>query len=589
MNICFCINDGYVDILKVCMYSILVNNTKSIYFYIFSSFLSEESKNKLNQLQEKFDNCKIRYEIIDNDVFKQFKLNLEYISIETYFRYIIADILSEEEKALYIDADTIINGNLEKLYNTDLEGYYCAGVKDLYIETKQTKLINILNLKAGNIYVNAGVLLLNLKLMRDDNISQTFIDKTIELKNIIEYQDQDIINVVLAGKIKPIDSIYNFANTNMHKEWKKCRQAVIIHYTGHKKPWLPKCHSKLKNVWRKYYLLSIGHKNLYQKYLQSLCEKIFSVKNNKWTHKTITVLGIKLSLPKMKIFKKRKENPYYYCKKHNIDITKVPKATGHIRNVQLANLALLLELDYVCKKNNLKYWLDGGTLLGAIRHKGYIPWDDDIDTAMMREDYEKVVDAFNLSSKNPDIFAGYYRNPIYPSQCFIKVQHRKCSYLFVDIFPWDYYGKKLTTEEQLKISNEIKELVVNLDKKTNIMISDSEIKQINHNIMHEKVLIIKDVEKEKKGDFVWGIDYHHVWNNWFTKYDVVYPFKTIEFEGYKFPCINNPDAFLTRLYGNYMEYPKNISCGHNMYKDLNENEQKIVESLIYENLTSDVV
>lgn len=78
--------------------------------------------------------------------------------------------------------------------------------------------------------------------------------------------------------------------------------------------------------------------------------------------------------------------------------------------LQKIELEILKKIDEVCKKHNIKYWIDSGTLLGAVRHKGFIPWDDDIDIAMLREDYEKFLkvaqkdfgNEYFLQTKNTD-------------------------------------------------------------------------------------------------------------------------------------------------------------------------------------------
>ena len=78
---------------------------------------------------------------------------------------------------------------------------------------------------------------------------------------------------------------------------------------------------------------------------------------------------------------------------------------------------------------------------------------------------------------------------------------------------------------------------------------------------------------------VWGIDYHHRWANWFTNYNVIFPLKTIIFEGFEFSCMNNADAFLKKVYGDYMSYPNKIGFGHSAYIELTDDEKCIIEKL----------
>jgi len=66
-----------------------------------------------------------------------------------------------------------------------------------------------------------------------------------------------------------------------------------------------------------------------------------------------------------------------------------------VKEAQNTMLKLLLAFDKICQENQLTYWLDHGTLLGAVRHQGFIPWDDDLDVSMPREDYEKLVPGYS--------------------------------------------------------------------------------------------------------------------------------------------------------------------------------------------------
>lgn len=119
------------------------------------------------------------------------------------------------------------------------------------------------------------------------------------------------------------------------------------------------------------------------------------------------------------------------------------------RKMQLLQLDMLVELDRVCQKHNIKYVIFGGTLLGAVRHKGYIPWDDDADVAMLREEYERFKKV--ASELNPEIcyFQDHTTDPYYrwgygklrrTGTTYVRVgqEHLKCKTgVFIDVFPMD--------------------------------------------------------------------------------------------------------------------------------------------------------
>ena len=117
---------------------------------------------------------------------------------------------------------------------------------------------------------------------------------------------------------------------------------------------------------------------------------------------------------------------------------------------KLVMLKLLRVFDDICRKNNLKYWLDGGTLIGAIRHNGFIPWDDDIDVAMLSDDYEKFIeiaqqelpdDVFLQTRKTDKEYPLYItklrdKYSTYEEQNVARLNCHKG--IFIDIFPMDY-------------------------------------------------------------------------------------------------------------------------------------------------------
>lgn len=321
--------------------------------------------------------------------------------------------------------------------------------------------------------------------------------------------------------------------------------------------------------------------NLYKGKYQSKIQlfnifTIATISNYSETRNLITILGFKIKIAKREIAKERQENVFYQYKKDKIDITKVPPAQGLLRDIQLANLALLKELAYVCEKNNFKYILDAGTLLGAVRHSRFIPWDDDIDILMFREDYEKIVSAFKNTTRNSDIYAEYHRDKDTNSQYFIKIKHKKCPFLGVDIFPLDSYGKHLSLKEQLIATNKICKILKHLKKEINPNISNKETKTILTKTMKEKILLSSANES---GDFVYGVDFAHKLKNWFLDRDIVLPLRKIQFEDSKYTTVNKPKEFLKNIYGDYMKYPKKMKILHYSYKNLTSEQLETIKKL----------
>ncbi len=604
INVCLACDDNYSKYAGVVIASILANaNTDDrLNFYILDGGIAQENKQKIQELKSIKD-CEINFIDIDENLFEDYKKvpTLEHISFATFYRLKLTSLLPNVDKIIYLDCDMAVMTSLKELFELDFGNNYAYGVRDI-----GKKL-----LKKNPNYVNAGMLFFNLKLMREDNIEQKFLDY-IKSGQRLRYADQDIINGAMLGKIKIADEEWNVQSSNFTNRSSYTNKPRIIHFIAKRKPWMWASFSYHRNIFFKYLQITpwkLSDKDLkhwtkdnqiasliaylkyrplfllrprfyyavYRTYIKDQIFKLCSIKEYNETHNILRILGIKIKFPKIEYIKKQKENPFHYYQQNNIDITTLPQATGQIRDIQLADLALLKELDYVCKQNNLQYWLDGGTQLGAIRHKGFIPWDDDIDVGMIREDYEKIIEAFQKSSRNPDIFADYYKDKTEPAQMIIKIQHKKCKHLFVDIFPFDIYGKAISTEEQLEKSNYIKSQIQNIRKRT--YINQQDIKRKNAEFMKSKILTGIKTQNKTETDIVWGIDFHHRWSNWFTNYNVIYPLKPIEFEGQQFPCINNPNEYLTRLYGNYMSYPKKIGYGHSAYVNLTEQDKKVIDEL----------
>lgn len=143
-----------------------------------------------------------------------------------------------------------------------------------------------------------------------------------------------------------------------------------------------------------------------------------------------------------------------------------------LREVQLVELDIMIEFDKFCRSNGLRYSLVGGTLLGAVRHKGFIPWDDDIDVAMPRPDYEKFIGLVaannNELSDSIEVVLDRGKNANLP---YLKIIDKKTSvppsvnakvnHLWIDVFPYDGCpNEEIKAKKHLKKAKHYRHIIV---------------------------------------------------------------------------------------------------------------------------------
>ena len=251
LSIVYATDNNYAKYLLTSIISVLENNINiklKIYILIDSEFLQFNVDN-INFTIKKYHNCSVHF-IDMGDKFRTIKMRIPHISFVTYYRILLASIV-EEDRILYLDVDTICASSLQEFVSLDIENYYIAGVKAAGYHIDSEKICERLKIKSINKYINAGVLLMNLKLIREDRLEKTFIEL---LGNNYSSQDQDILNVACYNKIKCLDLKFNvmtpyYEKNNKQKLYietgvfskKQLEEAeynpVIIHYATKIKPW----------------------------------------------------------------------------------------------------------------------------------------------------------------------------------------------------------------------------------------------------------------------------------------------------------------------------------------------------------------
>lgn len=239
-------------------------------------------------------------------------------------------------------------------------------------------------------------------------------------------------------------------------------------------------------------------------------------------------------------------------------------------------LQILDVVDEFCRDNSLKYYLSGGTLIGAIRHKGFIPWDDDIDLVLFREDFEKLRKILKEQTKYPQYtlldldsdgyvypFLKLVNNQTVAKQGDTKVPHG----IWVDIFPFDavpnnpivryIYLKKCQLYRNIVLSavtdfNGIKKMSLKYFAKVFLGFVGNVI-----GVKRMAKMVERNIQKyncKNTAGYV-GCNYSPYVMREFLPYEIVRPVTSVEFEGGKYYTFKNWDVYLKRLFNDYMKMP----------------------------------
>lgn len=248
------------------------------------------------------------------------------------------------------------------------------------------------------------------------------------------------------------------------------------------------------------------------------------------------------------------------------------KATRELKELQAIEFDLLVKFDEVCRKHKLTYYISGGTLLGAVRHKGFIPWDDDVDVLMPREDYDrfsKMVNAFEYPYflQTPETDKGYLysitriRNSETSAVFPIRAGFGFNFGIWIDIFPLD----KCVLEDREEIYQEID--MLNSFNSAYMKIPQKEINKKgidllrNHTDLSPQQALNRITELAKKhinDDTEYVSEYTTTVYNWKKLVWKAADFaETIQmpFCTRSFPVPAGYDNILKVSYGNYMELP----------------------------------
>ena len=270
-----------------------------------------------------------------------------------------------------------------------------------------------------------------------------------------------------------------------------------------------------------------------------------------------------------------------------------------IKHCQQTLLNLLKLTDEICRKHNISYWVDGGTLLGAIRNNKFIPWDDDVDICLLPDDYKKLLEVLKkevLPKKKHLMLYSDYRSFPHYSEYLADTRIVRNNFFPVQI---DIIQVKSlpNTEEAIKKDKSIVSFVHFFKYFKFKDISEVTKEDLDRYLLKSRRFLKRDFHTQKLLDYCEELNeknnnnvYSYIYNDMYVHkkrgyydHDTIFPLSNIKFEGMEVMCPNNVKSYLSLLYGeNFMEPPPS-NQQKPAYKKYNKNIMPLflTKSLMY--------
>lgn len=237
----------------------------------------------------------------------------------------------------------------------------------------------------------------------------------------------------------------------------------------------------------------------------------------------------------------------------------------NINELKEIQVNILNHIDEYCKANNIRYSIGYGTLLGAVRHKGYIPWDDDLDIVMPYPDYQRFLKEFHSADylKVQDMRSDEtYRFPFAKviDTRTVLIEHTITSGVYVDIFPVVGFPKAEEFESFVEEYHKYYMQMRSVTKRKNASFSHKVFFPINKLFKPSRDKVMQKIEAiYSRYDFDKvshaGVIPNHYKKRRYIPAEVFRKYSTQEFESRQYPALENYDAYLTGTYGDYMTLP----------------------------------